>query len=304
MEPQPAPTAQLPDVTEPPGNVLGAQNDPTLSFVEPAAAQRTNTAEPVADDGPIIEPVIAIEPIATNLPADVTNTTPFGVGGGEPAAESANGTADAASQPAAAPPVGTDPSTTLEATPPPPPEPAPPVVRSDPEPPRPQPQVSQPAPNPAVPKGNVRDGMSAELRDLRSRSAASYSEDETLKRPIGYALAGAGLLLVVGSITTWGAARLGATDIAFGRVLAGLAGLFAIASAYTAVFNEQRRVGGWTATGGGAIALLIIVLAARQARVGWGFILAFLAASAVITLGVVTLGNAAAAPSLRRPDDE
>ena len=160
-----------------------------------------------------------------------------------------------------------------------------------------------PAPQP-VPRGNVADGISAEFQTLRDRSTVHYAEDEVLRRPFAYALAGAGLALVIASIFRWGSARLGSTSFDFGRVLAGLGGLFAIAGAYAGVYNEQRRVGAWAAIGAGGIALVLMVFAAREARIGYFFILAFIATIAIITIGVVSLFDAAAEPPQRRLDEE
>ena len=125
-----------------------------------------------------------------------------------------------------------------------------------------------------------------------------------LRRPIGLALGAAGLVLLIGSVLTWGAARLTSGGFDLGRVLAGIGAIFAITGAYLAMFNEQRRVGAWGAIGGGVVALVILERSAREARIGYGFMLAIVGTVAVLTLAVISLLGWAAAPPQRRPDED
>ena len=190
---------------------------------EPAqAAPAVAEAVPVAEPDQVTEPqtVGTSEPEAAAVAEEAAAMVTEPVGEAEATDDATSASSlDVAPPEQKAPPAPLDPP-----PPPPPPAQAPP----------PAPPVEEAPREPELLEGNVTGGISAGFQTLRDRSAVHYTEDEVLKRPIGMALAGAGLALLIGAVLSWGSARVvRGTNVALGRILAGLAGLFVIAGAYT-----------------------------------------------------------------------
>lgn len=135
---------------------------------------------------------------------------------------------------------------------------------------------------------------------LRSKSAAGWVADETLRDEVAYALLAAAVLLLLGAALPWGETRLVDGDgFPWGRALTMLAGLTAGVATYTAWRRGQRIPGTAVAAGAGLIALVVLYFYARAAGIGFGFILSMLAIfplGAAAAIGLTKMGI----PSSRR----
>jgi hypothetical protein len=129
---------------------------------------------------------------------------------------------------------------------------------------------------------------------LRSKSAAGWVADETLRDEVAYALLAASVLLVLGAALPWGETRLVDGDgFPWGRALTVLAGLTAGFATFTAWRRGQRVAGTAVAAGAGFIALVVLYFYARAAGIGFGFVLAMLAIfplGAAAAIGLTKLG--------------
>ena len=129
---------------------------------------------------------------------------------------------------------------------------------------------------------------------LRSKSAAGWVADETLRDEVAYALLAAAALLVIGAALPWGETRLVDGDgFPWGRALTVLAGLTAGVATFTAWRRGQRVAGTAVAAGAGFVALVVLYFYARAAGVGVGFVLAMLAIfplGAAAAIGLTKLG--------------
>ena len=121
--------------------------------------------------------------------------------------------------------------------------------------------------------------------------------DETATaRFVSWSLAGAAAVLFLGAALDWGHWRLTSSDLSIARVLTGLAGLAALASAYLGLAGEKRRDVAILSLLSGIIALLVIVLYSREAGIGYGFIVTILGTFSVVGLAALALSHFGAPP--------
>lgn len=135
---------------------------------------------------------------------------------------------------------------------------------------------------------------------LRSRSAAGWVADETLRDEVAYALLAAAVLLVIGAALPWGDTRLVDGDsFPWGRALTVLTGLTAGVATFMAWRRGQRVPGTAVAAGAGVIALLVLYFYARAAGIGFGFVLSMLAIFPLGAAAAIGLTKLGIAPSRR-----
>lgn len=132
---------------------------------------------------------------------------------------------------------------------------------------------------------------------LRSRSAASWVDDDTLHPVLAYIVMAAGILTVTGAALNWGDVRLlGADGLPWARIFAATAGIGAIVGAYLAWREQKRMMGAGIAVGAGVIALVLLYLYGAEAGLGIGYFLAWLAVVPLIGAAVVGLTKLGIAP--------
>lgn len=128
--------------------------------------------------------------------------------------------------------------------------------------------------------------------------------DQTpLARPLSWAMAGAGAVLFLGALLDWGPVRLTNANFPIGRLLVLLAGFGAFAAAYLGLALEKRRDVALVALVSAVIAVMVIVMFARRAAIGWGFIVTILGAVAVVSISVLALSQLGAPPSTESEDE-
>lgn len=162
--------------------------------------------------------------------------------------------------------------------------------------------VMMPDPPPPAPRGSrakyvADDALSSSFDELRRQAAASYPDDTKLNRSVALALAGAAVMVLVGSFLTWGSIRLlDPGSFPLERALTGVAGLAAAVGAYLAYFDRRRVIGSALALSAGVAAMVVVYMYARSAHLGLGFILTALGALTLAGLagwGISSHGAAA-----------
>jgi hypothetical protein len=154
-----------------------------------------------------------------------------------------------------------------------------------------------PEPPPSAPQGSkasyVGDqSRSARFQELRRQAAASYPDDTTLRRSIAAVLIAGAALTLIGAILTWGAARLGDPGtFPIERVLAGVAGVAGLLGVYLGYVDAQRSVGAALAIAAGTVLIVLLVISARAAHVGYGFLLAGIGAEVLVAAGVLGVSD-------------
>ena len=141
---------------------------------------------------------------------------------------------------------------------------------------------------------------SSRFRNLRTRSAASWADDETLRTPLAYAIAGSAIVLILAAALSWGELRLIGNDgVSWARVFVGLAGVGGAVGAYLGWREHRRLIGAGLAAGGGLLGLLVMYFYLRKAGIGLGFFLAMIAAVLLTTAAILGLTKWGA-PKLER----
>ena len=132
--------------------------------------------------------------------------------------------------------------------------------------------------------------------------ASPAGPDETpLARHLSWSLVGVGALLFLGALLDWGAFRLTNNNFPFARLLVVLAGFASLAAAYLGLALEKRRDVALVAMLGGLIAVIVILMYARRAGIGWGFIVTILGTVALISISVLALSHLGMPP--QDPDE-
>jgi hypothetical protein len=121
-------------------------------------------------------------------------------------------------------------------------------------------------------------------------------DESPLARPLSWSLVGAAGLLFVGALLDWGAFRLTNSSFPFARFLVVLAGFAALAAAYLGLALEKRRDVALVGFLGGLIAVIVILMYARRAGIGWGFIVTILGTVALISISAFALSHLGAPP--------
>ena len=121
-------------------------------------------------------------------------------------------------------------------------------------------------------------------------------DESPLARGLSWALAGAAAILFLGAILDWGPVRLTNSNFPIGRLLIVLAGFAAFAAGYLGLALEKRRDVALVAILSGIISVMVIVMYARRAGIGYGFIVTILGAVAVISTSVLALSHLGAPP--------
>ena len=134
---------------------------------------------------------------------------------------------------------------------------------------------------------------------ILQRSEAPGPDETPLDGRLSWALLGAAGILFLGAILDWGPVRLTDSNFPIGRVLVVLAGFTAFAAAYLGLALEKRRDVALVGILSGVIAVMVIVMFARRAGIGYGFIVTNLGAVAVISISVAALSHLGAP----RPDE-
>ncbi len=144
----------------------------------------------------------------------------------------------------------------------------------------------------------IDEGTATETDDPEPVEAkTSLGPDETpAARFLSWSLAGAAAVLFLGAALDWGHWRLTTSDLSIARVLTGLAGVGALASAYLGLAGEKRRDVGALALLSGGIALLVVAFYAREAGIGYGFIVTILGTFTVVVLAALALSHFGASP--------
>jgi hypothetical protein len=161
--------------------------------------------------------------------------------------------------------------------------------------------VLMPEPPPAAPEGSkssyVADESSvSSFSGLRTKAAASYGDDSRLHHWLAWALAAGVILVLGGSLLTWGSARLlDPGSFPIGRVLTGFGGLSAMIGLYFAFFDSQRITGSAVAIAAGTIVLAIMYFYTRAAQLKLGFMVTLLGSIALIAVGAVGMSDLGAA---------
>jgi hypothetical protein len=161
--------------------------------------------------------------------------------------------------------------------------------------------VLMPEPPPAAPEGSkskyVADESSVStFSALRTKAAASYGDDSKLHHWLAWGLAAGVILVLGGSLLTWGSARLlDPGSFPIGRVLAGFGGLSAMIGLYFAFFDSQRISGSAVAIAAGTVVLAIMYFYTRAAQLKLGFMLTLLGSIALIVVGAVGMSDLGAA---------
>lgn len=75
-----------------------------------------------------------------------------------------------------------------------------------------------------------------------------------------------------------------------------LAGFASLAAAYLSLALEKRRDVALVAMLGGLIAVIVILMYARRAGIGWGFIVTILGTVALISISVLALSHLGTPP--------
>lgn len=136
---------------------------------------------------------------------------------------------------------------------------------------------------------------------LRSRSAASWVDDDTMDPLLAYVIMAAALLVIVGAALSWGDFRLlGDDGFPWGRLFAGTGAVGAIVGAVLAWREQRRMIGAGIATGAGVIVLAILYFYAREAGLGLGYFVAMLAVVPLTIAAVVGLTPKGIAPPPNR----
>lgn len=161
--------------------------------------------------------------------------------------------------------------------------------------------VLMPEPPPAAPEGSkskyVADKSSvASFSNLRDKAAASYGEDAKLHHWLAWGLGVAVVLILGGSILSWGSARLlDPGSFPIGRLLAGFGGVGAMLGLYFAFFDSQRISGSAIAIAAGTVVLAIMYFYTRAAQLKLGFMLTLLGAVTLIFVGALGMSDLGAA---------
>jgi len=111
---------------------------------------------------------------------------------------------------------------------------------------------------------------------------------DPIDRRLAVVMAVSAVFILGGAALTWGPFRLmdpGSFPIA--RLLAGFGGLGAILAVYLGHFDRNRVAGAAAAIAAGIVTFCVVVLYARSARLGIGFILALLGSQALVAAGVL-----------------
>ena len=143
-------------------------------------------------------------------------------------------------------------------------------------------------------------GAGLEMEEPQPATTPRGPDETPLARHLSWALVGAAAVLFVGASLDWGPVRLTNSNFPIGRVLVVLAAFAAIAAAYLGLALEKRRDVALVAILSGLISVLVIVMFARRAAIGYGFIVTILGAMAVISIAVLALSHLGAPP----PDSE
>lgn len=168
--------------------------------------------------------------------------------------------------------------------------------------------VLMPEPPPPPPAGSKASYVDPEpgtaaFGELRSKAAASYPDETKLRNPLAIGLLVACVLLFVGAALTWGSARLmDPGSFPIGRILAGFGGLAGLVGLYLAYFDERRVTGSAVAIAAGGVTFGVMYLYAREANLGFGFMLALVGSLALIGVGGFGLSERGAAT--RHHEDE
>lgn len=161
--------------------------------------------------------------------------------------------------------------------------------------------VLMPEPPPPAPEGSkskyVADESSvSSFSSLRTKAAASYSDESRLHHWLAWGLVAAVLLVLGGSALTWGSARiLDPGSFPIGRVLTGFGGLAAAVGLYFAFFDSQRISGSAIAIAAGTVVLAIMYFYTRAAQLKLGFMLTLLGSVALIVVGALGMSDLGAA---------
>ncbi len=114
---------------------------------------------------------------------------------------------------------------------------------------------------------------------------------EPLTRQLSWALAGAAALLFLGAVLDWGSFRLTNTNFPIARVLIVVAAFAGVAASYLGFAQEKRRDVTVVAALSGLISVLVLLLYARRAGIGYGFIVTILGTVAMITIIALVLSD-------------
>lgn len=161
--------------------------------------------------------------------------------------------------------------------------------------------VLMPEPPPPPPAGSKASYVDPEpgttaFGELRSKAAASYPDEAKLRNPLAIGLLVACVLLFAGAALTWGSARLmDPGSFPIGRILAGFGGLAGLVGLYLAFLDERRVTGSAVAIAAGGVTFAVMYLYAREANLGFGFVLALLGSLALIGIGAFGMSEQGAA---------
>lgn len=154
-----------------------------------------------------------------------------------------------------------------------------------------------PEPPPGAPQGSRssyvgEQSRSTRFQELRRQAAASYPDDTTLRRSVAAILLAAAAATLLGAVLTWGTGRiLDPGSFPIDRTLAAVAGIAALLGLYLGYFDGQRAVGAAIAMAAGVVLLVILVLAARGAHLGYGFLLTVIGAQALVAAGALGVSD-------------
>lgn len=128
------------------------------------------------------------------------------------------------------------------------------------------------------------------------------SDATPLAKHLSWSLVGAAAILFVGGLLSWGPVRLTNSNFPLERLLVVLAAFGTVAAAYLGLALEKRRDVALVAMISGVIAVLVIVMFARRAAIGWGFIVTILGAVAVFSVSILALSSLGAPPETSNDD--
>ncbi len=149
-----------------------------------------------------------------------------------------------------------------------------------------------PEPPPPAPAGSKSSYLehepdTAAFGELRNKAAASYHEDTKLHNVVAIGLLVACVLVLAGAALTWGSVRLMDTgSFPIGRILAGFGAVAAMVGLYLAFFDERRITGSAVTIAAGGVIFGVMFLYAREANLGFGFMLALVGSLGLIGAGV------------------